>query len=108
MSLKIHTRGSTACSQQAANGYFNAYGNAARKDKVDYFVHVGDYIYEGGVGTLGVDPRATNPQGLLFTLYDYRTRIAEYRTDLDLRLAHQNFPWITVWDDHGKMLFSQR
>lgn len=26
------------------NGYFNAYGNPARKDKVDYYVHLGDYI----------------------------------------------------------------
>lgn len=86
----------------AANGYFNAYGNAARKDNVDYFVHLGDYIYESGVGTLGKDPRATNPSDVLFTLYDYRTRIAEYRTDLDLLLAHQNYPWITVWDDHGQ------
>lgn len=43
------------------NGYFNAYGNAARKDNVDYFVHLGDYIYESGVGVLGKDPRATRP-----------------------------------------------
>ncbi|ORX93587.1 PhoD-like phosphatase-domain-containing protein [Clohesyomyces aquaticus] len=81
------------------NGYFNAYGNAARKDKVDY-IHLGDYIYETGKGTLGKDPRATNPKGEIFTLYDYRTRIAQYRTDLDLRLSHQQFPWIPVWDDH--------
>ncbi len=33
-------------------------------------------------------------------LYDYRKRIATYRTDLDLYASHQNFPWITVWDDH--------
>lgn len=84
------------------NGYFNAYGNAARKDEVDYFVHLGDYIYEGAQGELGTDPRAANPARLLFTLYDYRTRIAEYRTDLDLLLAHQKFAWITVWDDHGQ------
>lgn len=24
-----------------ANGYFNAYGNAARKDEVDYVIHLG-------------------------------------------------------------------
>ncbi|KAF2463085.1 uncharacterized protein BDR25DRAFT_329916 [Lindgomyces ingoldianus] len=87
------------------NGYFNAYGNAARKDKVDYVltripIHLGDYIYESGKGTLGKDPRATNPKGEIFTLYDYRTRIAQYRTDLDLLLSHRQFPWIPVWDDH--------
>ncbi|KAJ4378041.1 hypothetical protein N0V83_000871 [Neocucurbitaria cava] len=82
------------------NGYFNAYGNAARKDEVDFFVHLGDYIYEAGKGKLGKDPRATNPEKEIFSLYDYRTRIGQYRTDLDLRLAHQNFAWIPTWDDH--------
>lgn len=99
------------------NGYFNAYGvsiyhsdcfvladhvfqNAARKDRVDFFVHLGDYIYETSTGVLGRDARATNPPKEIVTLYDYRTRIAQYRTDLDLNLAHQNFAWITTWDDH--------
>ncbi|KAF2267353.1 hypothetical protein CC78DRAFT_457557 [Lojkania enalia] len=82
------------------NGYFNAYGNAARKDNIDYVVHLGDYIYESTRGTLGKDPRATNPPREIFTLYDYRTRIAQYRTDLDLLLSHGQYPWIPVWDDH--------
>jgi alkaline phosphatase D len=82
------------------NGYFNAYGNAARKDNVDYMIHLGDYIYEYENGVLGTDPRAAAPAREIVTLYDYRTRIAQYRTDPDLALAHQNFPWIPVWDDH--------
>ncbi|KAF1832828.1 hypothetical protein BDW02DRAFT_408620 [Decorospora gaudefroyi] len=82
------------------NGYFNAFGNAARKDNVDFFVHLGDYIYESAKGKLGTDPRATNPSREIITLYDYRTRIGQYRSDLDLRLAHQNFAWIPTWDDH--------
>ncbi|KAJ5063556.1 PhoD-like phosphatase-domain-containing protein [Bipolaris maydis] len=82
------------------NGYFNAYGNAARKDQVDFFVHLGDYIYESTKGKLGQDPRATNPPREIVTLYDYRTRIGQYRTDDDLKLAHQNFAWIPTWDDH--------
>jgi hypothetical protein len=32
-------------------------------------IHLGDYIYESGKGTLGKDPRATNPKGEIFTLY---------------------------------------
>jgi alkaline phosphatase D len=82
------------------NGYFNAYGNSARKDKVDFVLHLGDYIYEYKAGTLGKDPRASNPPRELFTLYDYRTRINQYRTDSDLLLSHQKFAWIPVWDDH--------
>ncbi|PNS20197.1 Alkaline phosphatase D [Sphaceloma murrayae] len=81
-------------------GYFNAYGNAARRDEVDYFVHLGDYIYETSTGVLGRDPRATNPSKTIYTLFEYRTRLSQYRLDLDLRLAHQNFAWVTTWDDH--------
>jgi len=33
--------------------------------------------------------------------YEYRKRYANYRTDLDLLESHKQFPWITVWDDHG-------
>lgn len=81
-------------------GHFNAYGNAARKDEVDFFVHLGDYIYEHHEGKQGTDDRAANPPHELFSLYDYRTRISQYRTDPDLLLAHQKFAWITTWDDH--------
>lgn len=63
-------------------------------------IHLGDYIYEYEQGVLGRDPRAAAPQRELATLYDYRTRHAQYRSDPDLSLAHQNFPWISVWDDH--------
>lgn len=53
-----------------ANGYFNAYGNAARKDKHDFVIHLGDYLYETGKG----GERATKPTGTIWTLGDYRTR----------------------------------
>lgn len=89
------------------NGYFTAYGNAARKDDVDYMVHLGDYIYEYEDGVLGRDPRAVNPQKEIASLYDYRTRIAQYRTDPDLSLAHSQFPWIPVWDGKPHHMMKQ-
>ncbi|EDU49515.1 phosphodiesterase/alkaline phosphatase phoD [Pyrenophora tritici-repentis Pt-1C-BFP] len=55
-----------SCSNRQ-NGYFNAYGNAARKNNVDFFVHLGDYIYESAKGKLGQDPRATNPSREIIT-----------------------------------------
>ncbi|KAG8424505.1 hypothetical protein J3458_001288 [Metarhizium acridum] len=79
-----------------ANGYFNAYGNAARKDKHDYVIHLGDYLYETGKG----GERATKPSGTIWTLGDYRTRHGLYRSDADLQLLSKDFPWITTWDDH--------
>ncbi|XXG94699.1 Nuclear SAM-dependent mono-and asymmetric methyltransferase [Hypoxylon texense] len=78
------------------NGYFNAYGNAARKDEHDFILHLGDYIYEGNQK----GERAHEPPKYLFSLYDYRTRHGQYRTDPDLQLASQNFAWIATWDDH--------
>lgn len=84
-------------------GFFNAYGNVARKDSVDYVVFLGDYIYEYANGDYGDGEsigRIPLPDRQIYTLYDYRKRLATYRTDLDLLLSHQQFPWIPVWDDH--------
>ncbi|KAK1759984.1 putative Phosphodiesterase/Alkaline phosphatase D [Echria macrotheca] len=78
------------------NGYFNAYGNAARKNEHDYVIHLGDYIYEGSQG----GERAHNPSRTLFSLHDYRTRHGQYRTDPDLQLLAKSTAWITTWDDH--------
>ncbi|CEJ93841.1 hypothetical protein VHEMI09407 [[Torrubiella] hemipterigena] len=80
------------------NGYFNAYGNAARKDQHDYVIHLGDYIYEYNSSVS--KPRVAQPNSLLFTLQDYRTRHGQYRNDPDLQLLSQKFAWITTWDDH--------
>ncbi|KAH8677650.1 PhoD-like phosphatase [Xylariales sp. PMI_506] len=84
-------------------GFFNAYGNPVRKDSVDYVIHLGDYIYEYKNGEYGWGnsyDRIPLPDREIYTLYDYRKRIATYRTDLDLLASHQAFPWIPVWDDH--------
>ena len=86
-------------------GYFNAYGNPARKNSVDYVLHLGDYIYEYKSNDYGYGwsiKRVPLPDRTIFTLYDYRTRHASYRTDFDLLLSHQQFAWIPVWDDHGE------
>ncbi|PGH05353.1 hypothetical protein AJ79_06822 [Helicocarpus griseus UAMH5409] len=85
-------------------GFFNAYGNAARKDNADYVLHLGDYIYEhkeGGYGWGYSMDRIPQPADHnIKTLHDYRQRYASYRTDADLAYSHSRFPWITVWDDH--------
>ncbi|GAO46312.1 phosphodiesterase/alkaline phosphatase D precursor [Saitoella complicata NRRL Y-17804] len=88
-------------------GFFNAYGGPVRKDSVDYVLHLGDYIYEYNEGDYGwgysIDrtPLPNKGSGFEITsLYDYRTRIAQYRTDQDLADSHRYFPWIQVWDDH--------
>ncbi|KAL9594562.1 MAG: hypothetical protein Q9219_006965 [cf. Caloplaca sp. 3 TL-2023] len=59
-------------------------------------VHLGDYIYESAAR----GERAHKPARLLFSLFDYRTRHGQYRTDPDLQLLSRDFAWIATWDDH--------
>ncbi|KAK4118692.1 hypothetical protein N657DRAFT_627997 [Parathielavia appendiculata] len=80
-------------------GYFNAYGNPARKDSVDYVLHLGDYIYEYEPDS-SLPNRNPSPNRETYSLYDYRARLGSYRTDADLLLSHAQFAWIPVWDDH--------
>jgi phosphodiesterase/alkaline phosphatase D-like protein len=43
--------------------------------------------------------RKPAPDKEITTLSDYRIRIGQYRTDLDLVASHQYFAWIPTWDD---------
>lgn len=88
-----------------------AWGLTTSQDSVDYVVHLGDYIYEYKNGDYGWGQsigRIPLPDKEIYSLYDYRKRIATYRTDLDLLASHQQFPWIPVWDDHGESQLLRR
>ena len=86
-------------------GHFNVYNLASTMNDLDAVLHLGDYIYEYPRGGYASDHaaelnREVLPTGELFTLDDYRTRYAQYRTDVDLQALHAAVPFITVWDDH--------
>lgn len=85
-----------AACQHYETGYFTAYRDMATAN-LDFVVHLGDYIYEGGSST--GTPRQHNSAEIL-TLVDYRNRYALYKLDTDLQAAHAAFPWIMTWDDH--------
>lgn len=85
-----------ASCQHYEQGYYNAYRHMA-EEQIDLVVHLGDYIYEGGVSASG--PRQHNSPEIM-TLVDYRNRYALYKSDPDLQSAHAAFPWIVTWDDH--------
>ena len=90
-----------SCSNYPA-GLFNAYREMANSD-ADVIVHLGDYIYEYGSNespTADAQVRAPEPVAELLTLSEYRERYAQYRSDTYLQLAHQNKPFICIWDDH--------
>ena len=88
-------------------GYFHAYAEAAKMQDLDAVLHLGDYIYEYGMGGYATD-KATelgrmlpeDNQGELLSLTDYRKRYALYRTDTGLQAIHAKTPFIAVWDDH--------
>lgn len=90
-----------------AHGYFHAYRAIAEQADIDVVLHLGDYVYEYAsfdspdpdANTYGM-VRAYEPQHEILTVADYRTRYAQYRRDADLKEAHRQHPFVTVWDDH--------
>ena len=91
--------------QAYTDGYFTAYGHLA-EDDVDVVFHLGDYLYEYAVNSVGgyrkytdrTLPAVFNHETL--TLEDYRLRYALYKSDPDLRAAHAAHPFVVTWDDH--------
>ncbi len=91
-----------ACSNYQS-GYFNAYRDIVNKNDVDAVIHLGDYYYEYGPDDFdpGIDSsRIQEPYKEVWTLEDYRMRHSFYKLDPDLRAIHQQYPFVTVWDDH--------
>jgi alkaline phosphatase D len=88
--------------QNYSNGFYPAYGDIAlQEEELELVVHLGDYIYEGpGTGANHMEGRDHAPLRELFSLNDYRTRHALYKTDRDLQDAHAALPFLMTWDDH--------
>eukprot|EP00940_MAST-03C_sp_MAST-3C-sp2_P000535 g535.t1 len=86
-------------------GYFRAYRHAANVTDLDFWMQVGDYIYD-------YDPTyppyivRTDSDDLLSsgdrvdTLDDYRRRYDVYHRDEDLQSLRAAAPLIAGWDDH--------
>ncbi|WP_169753877.1 alkaline phosphatase D family protein [Photobacterium aquae] len=89
-------------------GYFNVYREIIRqhdRKPFDALLHIGDYIYEYGMGEYASDhaielDRVPSPAHECITLADYRKRYAQYRSDADLQALHASMPFIHIWDDH--------
>lgn len=100
-----------ASCQNWQSGFFSAYTDMAQWAP-DCVIHVGDYIYEGGIGTIGTREVQKPGETLVFrtvrqhnsaeivTLWDYRNRYALYKSDPSLQAAHAASPWIVAMDDH--------
>lgn len=95
--------GVVSCSNYQA-GYFTNYRHLAERNDLDAIIHLGDYIYEYADGAKGdsaiIAAHPLEPRNELVTLADYRARYSTYHLDTNLIRLHQQYPFITVWDDH--------
>lgn len=88
-----------------AFGHFNAYDAIAKDASADFVLHTGDYIYEYGDDGWGSDVarklgRVHQPANEIVSLSDYRTRHAQYKTDVGSQAMLAAKPLLACWDDH--------
>lgn len=117
------------CCQNYEQGYYGAYRRlvnddeaAKPEDRIEFVLHLGDFIYEHTgdvpegeqparlVGRLPNGSKPWEPDGKRKnwqaggqapeTLADYRFLYKLYLTDPDLQAARARFPFIHTWDDH--------
>jgi alkaline phosphatase D len=87
--------------QQFTAGFYGAYRHAMT-DRLDYLVHVGDFIYEGNdTGNAnGRDVELPSGEPVMSTLADCYAVHRTYRSDPDLQRAMEQHTIIATWDDH--------
>jgi len=73
-----------ASCQQRNQSYYVAHREIAREN-VDFFMHLGDYIYVSDFSTLSVD--------------DYRSVYRRFHSNPELQALHAQVPLVAVWDD---------
>lgn len=84
------------------SGFFTAWRHIAGED-IDFVSHYGDYIYESrghGGAPRAVTPVREHHGEETYSVADYRTRYAQYRSDPDLQAAHHAHPFVMSFDDH--------
>lgn len=94
--------GQTSCANWQSGGY-QLYADLADAE-VDYWLSLGDYIYEygnGGYVRADRDPVRTIPwDDETVTIGDYRRQYGLYRSDADLQRLHATAAYSVIWDDH--------
>ncbi len=104
-----------SCQDWSIN-HWGGYDYLAKNEQLDFFLHLGDYIYEtvgeafqtGAVESLhtalslpnGEYKSGTSGAKYASTLADYRYLYKQYRSDKRLQAVHERFAMIAVWDDH--------
>ena len=95
--------------QDYVGRYYNNYLSLLEED-IDFIINLGDYIYE----TIPKNPqtertvRFSEPEQAIDlgdylaanSLSNYRDLYKTYKSDPVLQKLHENFPMISIWDDH--------
>lgn len=103
-----------ACQDWSVNHWGTLTDLVASEADLDFFLHVGDYIYEtvgkafqsGAVearhGQLIFPNGTANADGSSYATStdDYRYLYKRYRSDPRLQALHERYAMIAVWDDH--------
>lgn len=114
----VAVRFAVASCQDFNGKYYHVYKHMADQD-LDFFVHLGDYIYETTAdpgfqttapgraisfrdtdGAIAFHAGTDEEYFAAQSLDNYRELYQTYRSDADLQRAHELFPMIAVWDDH--------
>lgn len=93
--------------QNFQNGYFPALRHVADDDRLDFVVHLGDFIYEYG-GACSYNGKCFDGRGIhlpsgaprMESLEDLYYVWARYRSDPDLAAMLEAHTLIATWDDH--------
>lgn len=88
------------------SGFFNAYGQIARRNDLDLVLHCGDHVYDFVDEDEWVRARdgRFDPEYVDFrdwrTIDEVRRRYALHYSDPDLLVLHQQRPISILWDNH--------
>jgi alkaline phosphatase D len=115
----VPVRFAFASCQDFGGRWYNSYVVLLQQPDLDFFVHLGDYVYEtAGDSTFqgGTDERSvtfddqagaielTSGDGSTYyaarSLDNYRQLYRTFRSDPVLQSVHEQLPMIAIWDDH--------
>lgn len=106
-----------ASCQDFVGRYYHSWAVLAEEEpNLDFVLFLGDYVYETN-GDPDFQQSSSNrkieiPDGIQLiptedpnvkaasTLADYRGLYRQYRSDANLKRAHELYPFIAIWDDH--------
>ncbi|MFC4602825.1 alkaline phosphatase D family protein [Rhodococcus kronopolitis] len=88
------------------SSFWSGFEHIAARDDLDLVLHVGDYVYdfpdrdELVRSRVGFDDMDHPDNRDWLTLSEVRRRYALWRSDPQFVRAHQQHPWMIVWDNH--------